>query len=102
MRTWRILTKVIKREFLTFQNLPYIAHVDTGVLCDQFRFFLLQINQNKVKGTVTKLIKKTVFRSMRVYMCVCLRVCVCVFERVRFVFHNSQDSDILSDKDFFL
>ena len=79
-----------------------MAHVDTGVLCDQFRIFLQQINQNKVKGTLTKLIKNGISMHACIYVRVFACVCVCVCDRVRFVFHNSQDSDILSDKDFVL
>ena len=36
--------------FVTFQSVPYIAHVDAGVLYDEVRNFLLQINQIKSGG----------------------------------------------------
>ena len=36
--------------FVTFQSVPYIAHVDTGVLCDEVRIFLLQINEIKSRA----------------------------------------------------
>ena len=35
---------------VTFQSVPYIAHVDTGVLCDEVRNFLLQIHQIKSRA----------------------------------------------------
>ena len=66
MRTWRILTQVIKREFVTSQSVPYIAHVDTGVLCDEVGHltpFFTTNKSNKVDGTVTNL-KKPVFRKI--------------------------------------
>ena len=52
--------------FVTFQCVPYIAHVDTGVLCDEVRNFLLQINQ--IKSMV---------------QCACVSLYACVYGRVR-------------------
>ena len=39
--------------FVTFLSVPYIAHVDAGVLCDEVRNCLLQINQLKSGATLT-------------------------------------------------
>ena len=36
--------------FVTFQSVPYIAHADTGVLCDEVRNFLLELNQIKSRA----------------------------------------------------
>ena len=66
VRTWRIITQAIKREFVTYQSVPYIAHVDTGVLCDDVGHltqFVTTNKSNKVEGTVTNL-KKPVFQNI--------------------------------------
>ena len=46
--------------FVTFQSVAYIAHVDTGVLCDEV---LLQINQIKSRALL-QIKKKPVFRKI--------------------------------------
>ena len=70
MRTWRIITQVIKHELSTSQSVPYIAHVDTGVLCDEVghleSFFLLQINQIKSR-TLLQIFKKPFFERLTKY-----------------------------------
>ena len=45
---------------VTFQSVAYIAHVDTGVLCNEV---LLQINQIKSRGLL-QIKKKPVFRKI--------------------------------------
>ena len=82
MRTWRILIPLIKREFCYFSERSiHCIHIDTGVLCDEVRNFLLQIKQIKsmiqcacvclyayVYGRVRML--ASVF--LHVFMCVCV------------------------------
>ena len=54
--------------FVTFQNIPYIAHVDAGVLCDEVRNFLLQINQIKSRALL-QIMKKPIFERLTKYEC---------------------------------
>ena len=56
VRTWRILLQVIKHEFVTFQSVAYITHVETEVLYDEIGHlapYFTTNKSNKVKGTVT-------------------------------------------------
>ena len=66
MRTWRIITQVIKREFFYFSSVSYIAHVDTGVLCDEVRNFLLQITQIKSRALL-QILKSRYFARLTKY-----------------------------------
>ena len=63
VRTWRILSQVITREFSTSQSIPYIAHVDAEVLCDEVRNFLLEMNQIKSRALL-QIKKKPIFRKI--------------------------------------
>ena len=68
MRTWRILTEVIKREYCYFpQRSIHCVHVDTGVLCDEVGHwtpFFTTNKSNKVEGTVTNLRKSWYFERL--------------------------------------
>ena len=66
VRTWRILTQVIKREFVTYQSIPFITHVDTGVLYDEVRNFLLQINQIQSRALL-QILKSRYFERLTKY-----------------------------------
>ena len=131
MRTWRILTHVIKRELCYFSERSihstcrHRSVVRWGLT---FRIiFFITNKSNKVEGTVTNLKKSRYFErltkydrfkyllkqldgsSLRECVCVCLCVCIWLFmhlclymrARVRFVFHNSQHSNILNNKFYF-
>ena len=60
--------------FVTFQSVPYIAHVDGGVLCDDVRNFLQQINQIKSEGGTVTNFKKPAFERLTKYgvLSICL------------------------------
>ena len=56
MRSWRILAKYSHGNFLTFQSVPHIAHVETEVFYDEIGHlapYFTTKKSNKVKGTVT-------------------------------------------------
>ena len=52
--------------FVTSNSVPYIAHVDTAVLCDEVRNCLLQINQIKSKA-VLQIKKSRYFERLTKY-----------------------------------
>ena len=69
--------------FVTFQSVPYIAHVDTGVLCDEVINYLLQINQIKsMVQCACVCLYASVYGRVRMLASVFLHafICVCVYK----------------------
>ena len=62
MRTWRILLQIIKHEFITFQSVPYIAHVEMEVLYDEIEHLAphLLVQINEIRSRVLLQIQKQV------------------------------------------
>ena len=61
---WQISTSV--NICVTYQSVPYIAHVDTRLLCDEVGYltpFFTTNKSNKVEGNLTNF-KKPVFRKI--------------------------------------